>query len=141
MEHVVCHVCEAELHNRLHRSVEAVVSEKKILLFKEMLEIFQCDDLAVVDLLITGIQVVGTLGKIGIWKPEDRSAKISLATLLKGAQAAQADVVKLRAGGPEDAEVWKATVDEIEEGCLEGPFTADEITQKLGKNWVLKDNH
>ena len=53
-----------------------------------------------------------------------------------GAQAAQADVVKVRSSSPEDAEIWSATLEEVSDGCLEGPFTAAEITQKLGKNWV-----
>ena len=106
-----------------------------------MLEYIQYDDLGVVDLLITGVQVVGNLDKIGIWQPEDRSAKISTTTLLAGAQAAQADVVKVRSSSPEDAEIWSATLEEVSDGCLEGPFTAAEITRKLGKNWVQVSKH
>ena len=127
---------ESELHARLHPDVEAVVASKRILLFQEMLKAIQYDDLAVVDLLITGVQVIGTLGRVGIWKPEDRSALISQATLLKGARAAQVDSARVRAVCNEDEVIWNMTLEEVDEGCLAGPFTADEVTSKLGAHWV-----
>ena len=128
---------EKELHAGLHRDVEAVVASKRILLFKEMLEAIQYDDLSVVDLLISGVQVVGTLGRVGIWKPEDRSARISQQTLLKGAKDAQIDAARTRRSCDEDETIWAATLEEVADGCLEGPFTAGEVTSKLGEHWVL----
>ena len=130
---------EQELHARLHPDVEAVVASKRILLFQEMLAAIQYDDLAVVDLLITGVQVIGTLGRVGIWKPEDKAALISQATLLKGAGAAQVDATRVRVVSPEDEAIWNLTLEEVEEGCLDGPFSADEVTAKLGAHWVPRE--
>ena len=63
---------------KLEPQVEAVVKDKKILLFKEMLASIHYDDMSVVDLLITGIEVVGNLKSIGIWRAsDDKLAKIS----------------------------------------------------------------
>ena len=132
---------EVELHKRLHQDVEAVVASKNILLFKEMLEAIQYDDLAVVDLLMTGVQVVGTLDRVGIWKPEDRSAKISREVLIKGAGPAQVDAAQIRRVSDEDEVIWKTTLEEVEDGCLEGPFTAEEITARVGRNWVTRVLH
>ena len=127
---------EEELHKRLHPDVERVVASKNVLLFKEMLEEIGYDDMAVVDLLISGVQVIGTLDKVGIWKPEDRAALISKETLLMGAKAAQIDSRRTRQVSQEDEVVWQTTMDEVQEGCLDGPFSPDQLSEKLGQHWV-----
>ena len=134
-------VKEAEVHSRLHPDVEAIIAPKNILLFKEMLEAISYDDMGVVDLLLTGVQVVGTLDKIGIWKPEDRSAKLSTSTLILGAQAAQEDSARLRPECAEDDVIWQITMEEVEDGCLTGPYSISQLSQKLGKHWVLRGAH
>lgn len=52
---------EKALHSNLHKDVGAVISTKKVFLFKEMLEAAHYDDMGVVDLLLTGVLVIGTL--------------------------------------------------------------------------------
>eukprot|EP00973_Karenia_brevis_P000869 119556-Karenia_brevis.AAC.1 len=47
---------EGALHQTLHKDVEAIVKEKKILLFKRMLEDIGYDDMAVVDYLVEGVK-------------------------------------------------------------------------------------
>ena len=83
---------EKQLHLKLEPQVEAVVKDKKILLFEEMLASIHYDDMSVADLLITGIEVVGNLKSIGIWRAsDDKLAKISQQALMLGADAAQKD--------------------------------------------------
>ena len=127
---------EKQLHSKLHKDVEAVISMKKVLLFKEMLEAAHYDDMGVVDLLLTGVLVIGTLEKVGIWKPEDKAAKISYATLIQGAEDAQRDAATVRNPTPEDESIWQSTCDEVDEGCLAGPYSGEQLTSRLGKFWV-----
>ena len=127
---------EAALHDSLHPNVERVVAKKKILVFKELLEYIDYDDMGVVDLLTGGIEIIGTLGRIGIWKPEDRSAKIDGRTLSLNASIAQKSVLKGKAAKDIDCEVWQKTLDEVAEGCLDGPYTQAEVTQQLGEAWI-----
>eukprot|EP00973_Karenia_brevis_P042652 5902761-Karenia_brevis.AAC.1 len=47
---------EGALHRTLHKDVEAIVKETKILLFKRMLEDIGYDDMAVVDYLVEGVK-------------------------------------------------------------------------------------
>lgn len=127
---------EATLHDSLHANVQRVVSKKRILVFKELLEYINYDDMGVVDLLTGGIEIIGTLRRIGIWKPEDRSAKIDARTLSMNAFVAQRAVQKGKTAKDIDCEVWQKTLDEVEEGCLVGPFTQAEVTEQLGEAWI-----
>ena len=79
----------------LDKGVETVVESKKILLFKTMLEDIKYDDMEVVNLLVSGVKVVVTLERFGIWRPDDKPAKLSLRAALHGATSAN-----MISGGP-----------------------------------------
>ena len=74
--------------------MQQVVGNKKTFLFKEMMVDIGYDDVAVADLLVTGKKVVGNLPKIGIWKPDDRRAKMTIGAILRNAAEAKRDVQK-----------------------------------------------
>eukprot|EP00973_Karenia_brevis_P006110 831359-Karenia_brevis.AAC.1 len=67
-----------------------------------MLEDIGCDDMGVVQLLTRGVEVVGMLDKIGIWKPTDPP----------GALEAQARQTALRKPGDLDPAVWEITLED-----------------------------
>ena len=56
-----------------------------MLLFKEMLQGINYDDPDVVNLLVTGVKIVGDLPRVGIWKPRSNPASVSLPALLSNA--------------------------------------------------------
>ena len=107
---------EKELHSKLNPNVETVVHRKRILLFKEMLADIEYDDQQVADLLISGIDLVGRLPKVGIWKPLIKEPSCSIKTLWANAKRAQQDDETI--GGPSeyDSELWKLTMKEVEGG-------------------------
>ena len=82
------------LRGRANAEVAGVVREKQVLLFKEMLQEIGNDDLDVVNLLVTGVKIVGDLPRVGIWKPRPNPASVSLPALLSNAQSAQATASK-----------------------------------------------
>ena len=70
---------EDSLHQALHPEVAEVVRGKRILLFKELLEEIQYDDLGVVELMVQGVKLVGEMDEVGIWKKsEEKRAKCSI---------------------------------------------------------------
>ena len=79
-----------------HKDVAAIVRRKRLLLFKEMLSDIHYDDMAVVDLLMDGIKVVGTLPRVGIWKPQDKAAACGEQTLKGRAPQAQKEMMTAR---------------------------------------------
>ena len=57
---------ELAIHNVLDDGVRKVVEPRGIILFNEMLKEICYDDIGAADLLVTGVKLVGTLGKIGM---------------------------------------------------------------------------
>jgi len=130
---------ERKLHQQLHPDVEQVVSNKRILLFKEMLRDIGYDDMAVVDLLVQGIKVVGELDRVGIWRPAPKGPKVSMPMLLAGARQAQSKILRdaCRGGKAQvDKDLWECTLDEVESGCLRGPLSPEELSKRLGNLWI-----
>eukprot|EP00973_Karenia_brevis_P006417 873407-Karenia_brevis.AAC.1 len=93
-------------------------------------------DVQVADLLVTGIKSVGEVPRTGLWKPVSIPAICSVKTLWDRAKVTQAALLRPRpASGMED-EVWEKTMQDVEEGCLVGPFTPQQLSQKVGSLWV-----
>ena len=57
---------EAEVHKTLHKDVEKIVKGKNILLFERMLRDVWYDDMAVSEILSTGVRLIWELEEIGI---------------------------------------------------------------------------
>ena len=91
-------------HQGLKPGVEAVVGQKKIVLFRRMLKDIGYDDLDVAELLVKGIEIVEELGEVGIWKLDPTKApRISVQSLLTGARQAQKEATAPR------NEPWRST--------------------------------
>ena len=132
-------VAESALHSKLSSRVETVVKDKRVLLFKEMLSDINYDDMGVVDLLTMGVKVVGTLPKIGIWRPDDRRAKITVKAALHGAADAKKELRRNTPGKWSDIDqaLVDCTYKEVEDGHLLGPFTEADIDKRLGSRvWL-----
>ena len=122
---------EEALKQSLHPDVRAIVSTKKILLFKEMLEAINYDDLDVVDLLMNGVRVTGELPRLGIWEPDSTKApKMSKQSLAPTIAAAQEKVLQPDLEGrwdEDDKELWEETQKEETAGSLIGPLSRQEL--------------
>ena len=69
----------------------------------------------VADLLVTGVKIIGTLPKVGIWTPRENPALISLGALLEGAASAQQKTDQGSSANEHDEKVWALTMEEVEE--------------------------
>ena len=130
---------EKHLHSMLDKGVETVVESKKILLFKTMLEDIKYDDMEVVNLLVSGVKVVGTLERVGIWRPDDKPAKLSLRAALHGSTSAKDDIrrAKQHHWTDIDDQLVSCTYAEVTDGHLMGPFKEEEIDERIGSSaWL-----
>ena len=128
---------ERALHAKLDPGVEATVKDKNILLFKEMLIDCGYDDIAVADLLIFGVRVVGLLERIGIWRPDpDKGPSIPKEAVWANAKAAQARASKQPGTGAHAQELWDKTIEELNAGALQGPFSSEQVSNLLGPLWA-----
>ena len=129
---------ESVLHASLDSRVELIVANKKILLFKEMLRDINYDDMAVVDLLIAGTKVVGTLERVGIWRPANDEAVLSIKALCTKASGSSLQKAALKPGAPSplDKTVWDLTLEEAESKSIRGPLSIEEVESRVGKLWI-----
>ena len=125
---------ETKLHKDLPPSVECVVKDKKILTFKRLLEQEGYDDVAAADLLVEGVRVVGCSPH-----PCGYDHKLVPASLTEGELRRTASSRRLameassRVFNKEHARhLSEVTKEEAEQGFLEGPLNADEVTERLG---------
>ena len=130
---------EAEVHSKLDPSVEKVVKDKAILLFKKMLEDTGYDDVAVHHMLLSGVKLFGIPEQMPFWAT-DHSKLPKLTPEMLWAQAKEAQAKeKARATMERERtskELWDATLDEVVGGNLSGPFTAEELKKEIGEYWV-----
>lgn len=131
---------EKILKQRLHPDVQKVVGEKNVLLFKEMLEHIRYDDLAVVELLTTGVPKVGQLERTGMWPPDPTKApRVAMRSVWAEAKASQKTVLEAWDGdewNQDDQDLWDESLREESEGNLQGPFSPSELASMVGPLWV-----
>ncbi|CAE7222566.1 unnamed protein product [Symbiodinium sp. CCMP2592] len=116
---------EARLHSSFDPWFEKVVAGKRLLLWKHLLEQNGFDDMQVCDFMTSGVPIVGQSAC-----PQPFNRKIVPATMseqdLKGTASFRRKVM-LGSSGTQAADLQellsKATMDEVDLGFLEGPYT------------------
>ena len=125
---------EDKLHKDLPASVESVVKDKKILTFRRLLEQEGYDDVAAADLLVEGVRVVGCSPHLCGYDHKLVPASLTEGELRRTASPRRlAMEASSRVFNKEHARhLSEVTKDEAEHGFLEGPLTAEEVTERLG---------
>eukprot|EP00435_Cladocopium_sp_Y103_P006271 s3880_g2.t1 len=133
---------EARLHESLEPSLKPILASKRLLLFKEMLIDAQVDDPELFHDICSGFKLVGDIQPSGQFQKQLKPASLHVEQLRQTAMWAQKAVVASCKKCSEDPEVARAVWDETLEQCMEdkqwvrGPFTADEISQRNGDQWI-----
>ncbi len=128
---------EDRLHQSLHPDTRRVVEGKRILAFKRLLESINYDDVEVYKLLITGIRLVGTLARVGIWRPDfSKRAKQPVESVWHEARKSQKKVLQHVADADTEHALWEETMAEVEAGGLVGPLAVEEVEAEVGPRWV-----
>eukprot|EP00973_Karenia_brevis_P085910 11915827-Karenia_brevis.AAC.1 len=133
---VDCKHVEQKLKDAMDGEVAKCVEEKRIVLFRELLQEIEYDDLGVVDYLTNGVKTVGNLAATGIWKPWNNRATCPVDAIWMNARRTQRELLKPRRHSDVDKVVWDATIKERDEGILKGPLSKDQVEEALGPLWV-----
>ena len=132
---------ETELHSKLDPQVAAVLKGKNILLWKELLVETEFPDLEIVDEVMDGIRLVGTASTSQAFPRGVTAAQQSVKQLQSQAVwRRRTSVGKCNSSGDVEAdhELWRQSLQEAEDGWLEGPFySEDEVSHRLGlSEWI-----
>ena len=136
--------CLQEEEERLHAALDddrrRIVEGKRFLLFEEM-----CNDAGIVgedltQLQLNGTSLVGQDVHTSLFREEKLPPAMSEEQLLKSSRWSRRKVLGAKKGDQQPEEVrravWQITMDEVEKGWLQGPFTESELIEKLGPLFV-----
>ena len=133
---------EAKLHASLDPEVEKVVGNKRLLLWRKLLEETEYDDPGVFGLMTDGVALVGACDKPACFEPKIVVAKCSEAELRSSATWRRKALLAREKADDEPEHrrhLEETTSDEVTRGFVMGPFfSEDEVTKFLGYDqWSL----
>lgn len=117
------------LKSKLDPHAKQILSDKKILLWRSLLEEYGYRDMSVVDELVGGTKLTGETDTTGLWPAKFITATISEAELAEiSIREREAVCAKIKSVPSDtDETVWTKTLDEVSKGLLQGPFEPNDI--------------
>lgn len=133
---------EAKLHEQFTPSLKKVLSDKRLLLWKELLVKYEYDDLPVCDFMFKGVPIVGQHDVPDCYPIQYKMATLTGDDLDRSATWRRKAILGRKPGdiNVEHIKHLEETCsEEVELGFLEGPYHSEaEVTQALGRSdWSL----
>ena len=123
-----------EEEDRLHRSLPEhlgrVMRNKKLLLFKHLLEQTKYDDAKIADEMMTGFPLNGWLPESGVFPPRLKVPEIhpdAFDEMIPSFSSRTLSAVKSSGDAELDQQLWDATCEEVQLGFVKGPFPASHL--------------
>ena len=137
---------EAALKQQIDSEVLKVIGQKNVLLWKAMLKSVDYPDQQVTDEFVEGTDLVGCVGRTGLWPARFQPASISVDELCNIATMERNGIHDQfqRSGSDEFAEtVWSKTLEEVQSGALEGPIPLVDIAPDvpLSRRFGIQQGH
>ncbi|CAE7388906.1 unnamed protein product, partial [Symbiodinium sp. CCMP2456] len=131
---------EKKLKASMAPEVRRVMENKRILLFKEVLQDAGIKDENLVNDLVGGFRITGELQPSGLFQRRLKPAALShddLKTTAKWAKHTVASSCRAAAKDPEVATaVWDEALEQVNKGWLRGPYSWSEIDAKYKGTWI-----
>lgn len=133
---------ETKLHAELPDCIEKVLSDKKLLLWKSLLEINQYDDMGVVDLVFKGVDLVGMPDSPPCYPTKVVPATMTESDLRNTAVWRRKALINKRVadtGADHRAHLEETAEEELQARFLEGPYYSEaEVSKILGhERWSV----
>lgn len=134
---------ERDLKASLPQHAKTILKDKKIALWKEMLEDLQYEDMGVVDELVEGTKLLGEVPLTNVFPQHFKPAEFSVEDAKQESQTLREVVLKkTRSSGDRDldAEVFEKTIEEVSKGWLAGPMELSSLPEPslIGRRFGLK---
>ena len=133
---------EKALHESMCEEIRPVMKSKRLLLFQEMMRDAGVEDEQLFFDMCQGFKLVGDLDPSGQFPHQFKPASLDVEQLKQTAKWAQKAVVASCRKVADDAEVavavWEETLEQAmpEKQWVRGPFTAEQISERQGNNWI-----
>ena len=129
---------ERLLHDQLEPVRQAIVADKKFLLFNELCRDAGVEDASLRHLQLVGVPLVGTADWTGQFEEHPVMPALTVEQLMKSSRWSRRMIAGSSREGSEDLRqaVCDLTLEEVEKGWLEGPLTESEVEQRVGPLFV-----
>ena len=133
---------EKALHDAMSEEIRPVMKSKRLLLFQEMMRDAGVPDEQLFVDMCQGFKLVGDLDPSGQFPHQFKPASLDVEQLKQTAKWAQKAVVASCKKVADDEEiaiaVWEETLEQAmpEKQWVRGPFTAEQISERQGPNWI-----
>ena len=120
---------EHELKSKLDPHAKHILSNKRILLWKSLLEEHNYPDMPVVNELLEGTSLIGETDTTGLWPAKFVPATVSEIELYETSTRERESICSKVKDTPSetDKDVWHKTLEEVDKGWLVGPFDPKQI--------------
>ena len=120
---------EHELKSRLDPHAKHILSNKKTLLWKSLLEEYKYPDMAVASELLEGTKLIGETDTTGLWPAKFVPATVSEIELYDISRRERDSICNKVKDTPSETDraVWDKTLEEVEKGRLVGPFDPQQV--------------
>lgn len=124
---------EIKLKASMDGQVAQAMKGKRLCLFREMLCHYNYPDVAVVDELQAGADLVGNVAATGMLPQKFQPALLTVEELGHRSELVRSTIMQQdgSSGDPQlDEQVWSKTMDEVAQGWLEGPLEEDSVSSR-----------
>ena len=128
---------EEELKRGLSENRRCVLSNKRLLLLRRLLEESGHEDLGLFDDMCNGFSLVGKLPESGVFQKKSRPAELSESDLRQSAKRSREAIIGTLGPSPDpviDEGVLAATLKEVQAGHVRGPVSMEDVpsTRRFG---------
>ena len=121
---------EKKLKENLSAHRARILSTKRLVIFKRLLEEVEHPDLGIVDDIANGFDLVGPIPNSGVYRKRVRAASITVEDLRNSAKRVRRAIIHSSTGSGDDGVnlgVYQSTLEETERGWLHGPYQESEL--------------
>ena len=133
-------VKEKALHSAMPSETQRVLAGKNLLLLDAMLTRFGYPDKDLVKDIVAGFSLTGMQKSAKVFTERVKLPEITVQELMRTCKRNRAETrrgIGSSGDGTLDAEVWKQTWDEVEQGWLTGPLDEHGVSAIVGPLWTL----
>ena len=130
---------ETTFRQSMDQHVADVIKNKQAVLFETLLRGVEYDDIGVVQVLREGVRLVGQAPETGVYEPDLQPLSIPEGLLQGMAPAVRAQIKYERGAAGSDLQraVLEQTAEEVSgKGWLKGPYSEQEVSERLGVDWL-----
>jgi len=123
---------EDALHKSLDPAMQGILAPKRLLLWKEMMAHYKYPDCEVFDEVVSGTKLSGVVPAVPSLEACFKPAKLTEPELASTARAARIGLLRsVRSSGDPfiDSEVYRKTLEELENGWLDGPHDPESLPE------------